>query len=302
MRNLPFRRDQFVFGLAAFIAAGFGRKRQPPTSETAAAPSVASPRDAIAIAPSPPASRVSAQASNPSDPFAFRPAAQDISVSELSRVTDEAEVYLALNRTDRAIAVLRDHIRREPRSLPATWLLLLDIYRRNDRKLEFRSLAVAFHKQFNAQAPKWSAYSEVERDDGLEGIPRLLDDIVSLWGTPQCVEYLERLLYDNRRGQRTGFSSVVYEDLLLLLMVSESATGDSSKLQDPPLRPAWAVPVIDREADAADRTEDSPLAPADEPATDPGTVLMWIPRENRASIMAMEARTSMKREKTAAKA
>jgi hypothetical protein len=122
--------------------------------------------------------------------------------------------------------VLRDHIRNEPRSLPTTWLMLLDIYRRDDRKLEFRSLAQAFHKQFNAQAPKWTACSQLEKDDGLEGIPRLMDDIVSLWGTPQCVDYLQRLLYDNRRGQRTGFSRVVYEDILLLLLISGVSEGD----------------------------------------------------------------------------
>jgi hypothetical protein len=70
-----------------------------------------------------------------------------------AHVTEEAAVYLAFNRVDRAIDVLREHIGTQPRSLPAAWLMLLDLYRSNSREQEFGRLAQEFHQHFNSQAP-----------------------------------------------------------------------------------------------------------------------------------------------------
>lgn len=72
-------------------------------------------------------------------------AGQAVAVSELSQVTEEARVYLALDRPDRAMHVLREHITEQPRSMPAAWLMLLDLYRRHGKEKEFRQLAEEFH-------------------------------------------------------------------------------------------------------------------------------------------------------------
>jgi pilus assembly protein FimV len=150
-----------VFGLAALVAVGLGwkRRRSAPGStvwanviglpETPAPPLAAS--TAGVASPAPRAD------SSPSDAPSREPEADSApaAVSELSHVTEEAGVYLAFNRVDRAIEVLREHIRAQPRSLPAAWLMLLDVYRSNGRELEFRQLAAEFQQHFNAQAPKW---------------------------------------------------------------------------------------------------------------------------------------------------
>lgn len=165
-----------------------------------------------------------------------------VAVSEVSHVTEEAGVYLAFRRPERAIEVLRQHIRNEPRSLPDAWLMLLKIYRDEGRELEFRALAQEFHQQFNVQPPKWDS-SQQQEDGGLADMPRLLDEIVSLWGKPQCREYLGKLLYDNREGKRTGFSAAAYEDLMLLHQLTEPLPEETFPIEVPNLRPEWAAPA-----------------------------------------------------------
>ena len=93
------------------------------------------------------------------DMTSTRDAADALAVSELSHVTEEARVFMALGHNDRAIEVLHDHIRRLPRSTPAAWLMLLDLYHATGKRPEFRKLADDFHAQFNVQAPSWEAFA-----------------------------------------------------------------------------------------------------------------------------------------------
>ena len=47
--------------------------------------------------------------------------------------------------------------------------------------------------------------------------PHVLECIARLWPTAACRVYLEGLLYDDRGGQRQGFSRRTYHDLLFLI-------------------------------------------------------------------------------------
>ena len=169
-----------VLGLAALVAVGLGWKRRRSMPGSPVWPDVIAPPDrrvpplatsTVVVAPpvphadSPPPNAPSLESKADSAPVA---------VSEPSHVTEEAGVYLAFNRVDRAIEVLREHIRTQPRSLPAAWLMLLDIYRSNGREPEFRHLAAEFQQRFNAQAPKWETDSQHEPDRG--GLELSLDE------------------------------------------------------------------------------------------------------------------------------
>ncbi len=181
-------------------------------------------------------------------------AAQAVAVSELSQVTEEARVYLALDRPDRAMAVLREHIADQPRSMPAAWLMLLDLYHTHGKQREFAELAGAFHQQFNAQTPTWESYPEHEANDaGVEAFPHIVRQLVNLWGTEDCRSYLERLLFDNRQGRRTGFSLVAYDDILTLRQLNEHLLAmpvNHDLEEEAKLRAAWAAAQRDDEATA----------------------------------------------------
>jgi len=152
-----------------------------------------------------------------------RDAVDALAVSELSHVTEEARVYMAVGHNDRAIEVLLDHIRRLPRSMPAAWLMLLDLYHRQGDRAEFRKLADTFHIHFNVRAPLWEELAPGGlATGGLEIFPAIEQQVVALWRQPNCRTYLERLLYDNREGRRNGFPLATYSDILLLLQVLDA--------------------------------------------------------------------------------
>ncbi|HET7096944.1 MAG TPA: hypothetical protein VFJ68_06090 [Casimicrobiaceae bacterium] len=153
-----------------------------------------------------------------------RDAASALAVSELSHVTEEARVYVALGHPERAIDVLSEHVHQVPRSMPAAWLMLLDLYRRGGRRQDFERLAEEFHAQRNVQAPLWENFasgSEYE-EGGLETFPHIMREVTRLWRQPDCRDYLEKLLYDNRDGRRMGFPLAAYSEILLLLQVLDA--------------------------------------------------------------------------------
>jgi hypothetical protein len=156
-------------------------------------------------------------------PIAPRDAVDALAVSELSHVTEEARVFMALGHNDRAIEVLQDHIRRLPRSMPAAWIMLLDLYHQEGDRSEFRKLADTFHNHFNVRAPLWEEFvAESSLTGGIESFPIVEQQIVKLWRQPNCRAYLEKLLYDNREGRRNGFPLATYSDILTLLQVLDA--------------------------------------------------------------------------------
>lgn len=151
-----------------------------------------------------------------------------VDVTELSQVTDEAQVYLDLGRNDQAIEILRDHIDAQTGELtsPAPWLMIFELYRRTNNRDGYDELAPQFRRHFNGRVPDWENYGhELALDDGLEAFPHLIARIERDWGTSEARKFLEELLYDNRGGSRLGFSLAAYRDILLLLQVHEGLTA-----------------------------------------------------------------------------
>ena len=158
-----------------------------------------------------------------------------LAASELAQVTEEARVAVELGHRERAVEVLSKHIRQHPHTSPAAWIMLLDLHHTNGDRGDFRRLSEEFHEQFNVQTPMWEGFgtSESGIDNGLDAFPHIVKEIVAQWRKPECGDYLEQLLYDNREGRRIGFPVAAYGDILMLQQVLN------------------APPVIDIEADLA---------------------------------------------------
>jgi hypothetical protein len=69
---------------------------------------------------------------------------------------------------------------------------------------------------FNVQAPGWGTESSAI---SIEDYPHLAEQLQSLWPGTECVEFLARLLHDNRGGSRNGFPQSVAEEILLLQQI-----------------------------------------------------------------------------------
>jgi len=186
--------------------------------------------------------------------FQLQDTASQVDVSVLSQATDEAQVYAELGRTDKAIAILRNHIQNlaGDRTSPVPWLMIFDLYRKTNNRAGYDELAPQFRKNFNGRMPDWDSYGhELALDDGLEAFPHLVARIERDWGKPEARKFLDELLYDNRGGSRLGFSLAAYRDLLLLLQVhdvlatipttgtTESADWESRGANDNDGTPRW---------------------------------------------------------------
>jgi hypothetical protein len=237
--------------------------RNAPAGLTQAEPAIAAP------APATPSKRA---------PVA--PGAGDaLAVSELSQATEAARVYVELGHHDRAIEVLQEHIRKLPRSMPAAWLMLLGLYRATDRRQKFRRLAEGFHLHFNVETPLWDGFAPDDPGSaGLAAFPHILKQVADLWRKPECRNYLEQLLYDNREGRRTGFPLATYADILALLQVLDAPEPvdidldlmDDGKLDLPPRAPAAPSPAsADAPMRAAPARARKPMPPEPSAATRP---------------------------------
>jgi pilus assembly protein FimV len=246
------------------------RAPPPPAPGLRNAPAgLTNPARATASTPTPTEAKVGKAAAD-------RNTASVLAVSELSQVTEEARVYVALGRHDRAIEVLNEHVRQTPRSMPAAWLMLLDLCHAHGRREEFRRLAEEFHVHFNVQTPSWEGFAPGEPDNGgLELYPQVARQITELWRKPECHAYLERLLCDNREGRRNGFPLAAYADILLLLQILDASAVvdiDSDLVQDGKLDLApgaadTAPPPAPAKADA--RRPRKPMPPDPAAATRP---------------------------------
>jgi len=201
-----------------------------------------------------------------------------LAVSELLHATEEARVYVALGRPDRAIDVLNDHIKHVPRSLPAAWVMLLDLYHASNRPDDFRRLAAEFHLHCNVQAPAWENFGATGSDPGgLETFPHIQREVTRLWRQPGCREYLEGLLYDNREGRRIGFPLAAYSEILLLLQILDAPPPvdiDSDLVSDGKLEPLpkpaaasqpTASPARPAQAPRPPHPHEPPARPAQQP-------------------------------------
>lgn len=141
-------------------------------------------------------------------------------------VMELAEIMLSFGRVNGAAQTLQEFIEANPKAALQPWIRLLEIYRDSGMRADFEALATNLNQNFNVEVVHWDNALPGERVEmSLELLPHIRDQIDALWGKPECYDYLQQLLRDNRDGQRTGFSLPVVKEILLLidLMVAEMA-------------------------------------------------------------------------------
>jgi len=198
-------------------------------------------------------------------PHAARPATEPLRPNDVpaSQVELAAEgpgthAFLALEHVDLAIDVLRRHLGAEARPIPAAWVMLLDLCRTHGREQAFREVAGEFHQRCNVCPPTWERYPPDRREPGLEAYPRIVRELTLAWGTHECRRLLDRLLYDNRSGERRGFTLSAYNDLMALRRAAGAVldTIEQDLVEESKVRGAYAHAQVEVEA-----SDEPPLAP-----------------------------------------
>lgn len=143
-------------------------------------------------------------------------------IQVIESIVDEAKALVEMEKSDEAIGILEGHIHALPKASLASWLYLFDIYRELGRKDEFIDLSRRFHKIFNVMVPQWEqAGVPLVTAKSLEEFPHIVSQLIQLWNNGDAKAYLERLLEDNRQGERQGFSHEVAHEIVLLLDILE---------------------------------------------------------------------------------
>ena len=135
---------------------------------------------------------------------------------ETDQAVELADIMMSMGLTAGAAQTLSDQVHGHPKQALFHWLKLLDIYRRSNMRWDFEQAARDMRMYFNVQAPGWGTESSAI---SIEDYPHLAEQLQSLWPGTECVEFLARLLHDNRGGSRNGFPQSVAEEILLLQQI-----------------------------------------------------------------------------------
>lgn len=158
---------------------------------------------------------------------------------------DLADSMMAFGLNNDAADALKEYVEEHPGVAVEPWLKLLDILRQTGKRDEFNQYSTKLRQHFNLDLPDWDATPSLtgaadargsdESTDlearfraapsPLEAFPHVRDRLVSAWGQPECVDFLQHLMRDNRDGKRRGFPLIVVDDILLLLDVTKELTG-----------------------------------------------------------------------------
>lgn len=136
-----------------------------------------------------------------------------------------AEIMLSMGLEQGAAQALVEYTEANPRHALHHWLKLLGIYRKRGLHKEFTEAAERLRQNFNIQAEDWAKQGSGEAPS-LEKFSRVAEHIQKIWGQPaECIGYLQRLLEDNRDGERAGFPQSVAEEMLLLIEILKQTSG-----------------------------------------------------------------------------
>lgn len=159
---------------------------------------------------------------------------------EANPVMELAEIMLSFGRVKGAAQALQDFIDNNPDEALQPWIRLLDVYRLAGMQDEFQKVAQDLNQHFNVEIQRWdlgapelipaeNGLSLVPQEGGavakaqsIEELPHVCEKLSELWRGEEVLEYLHRLLRDNRGGKRSGFTLEAVHEILFLIELKET--------------------------------------------------------------------------------
>ncbi len=157
-----------------------------------------------------------------------------IATSEIEQPIELANILLMYGRIPGAVDVLQSFIDEQPKNSLQATLRLLEIYKQGDMRPEFELAAEHLAQRFNIECVRWddtlSPIVDITIDSTDQaGTPSVLgcmpnhiqSHVAAHWGSLECLDFLRRLLSDNREGARQGFSVAITQAILALIKTLE---------------------------------------------------------------------------------
>jgi pilus assembly protein FimV len=150
----------------------------------------------------------------------------NINVETISDIRQQAEFFVSLGQTDRALNILRKQILESTEPNPLVYLDLLSLYHSEGLKSDFRELRAAFNQFFNAEVPDFPAFNLEGRD--LLAYTEPLAVLARFWPNIEAIAFLEACIFHNDAApMQLTFDLAAFRDLLMLHAVAEKVTSDS---------------------------------------------------------------------------
>lgn len=197
------------------------------------------PQNAIRV-PSPARAARPVEVAAPVAPVASAPGS--LSADAVFDIRQQAEFFVSLGQTDRAIRVLEGQISGSDVPNPLVYLDLLALLHVPSRKTDFRRVREDFNLLFNANAPEFAQFKDEGR--GLEAYPEVLSAISALWPDPKVQAVIETCVHRDPWGSSSQpFDLAAFRDLLFLHAVAQTfALLPPDKSEAEPLASASGAP------------------------------------------------------------
>jgi hypothetical protein len=163
-----------------------------------------------------------------------------VNAEELFDVQQQADFFLSLGHSDKAVEVLRLHIMDNVETSALVYLDLFDLYHSLGRRGDYEALRKDFHRMFNAQVPAFDDYAMDTH--GLEFYVAALTRIESLWPTPKVLDVLEESIFRKPDSRSEVFSLAAYRELLLLHSIAKKIIARPVEPQEEAAEPITLMP------------------------------------------------------------
>ena len=140
---------------------------------------------------------------------------RSVATEELFDVQQQADFFVSLGETDKAIGVLKEHLADSQEPSALAYLDLFKLYHELNRRAEYDALRVEFNHLFNAGAPPFDQYSDDSQ--GLEAYETAFSRIQALWPQPRVLDVIEQSIFrEANEVDGEVFDLEAYRELLLL--------------------------------------------------------------------------------------
>lgn len=259
---------------------------------SSAAAGGAKPKTESAASPSaePSAKPVASKSERGPEPTATLPSGVEglhsFSVEPILDLRQQAEFFVSLGQTDRAVSILKKQIDTAAEPNPFIYLDLLALYHSLGLKSDFRDCRTVFNRCFNGVMPDFPAF-HLEGND-LLAYPDVLDKLVADWPSAKTLVLLNAFIFRNERTPASwAFDLAAFRDLLLLhALAEELATDLNWDTASTPLADRGVEqPPYDTGVGTLDVESGSLALPERAPAKGPGSTL---PEELRMHALDMD--------------
>lgn len=140
-------------------------------------------------------------------------------------IRQQAEFFISLGQTDRAVRILKKQIDEGDEPNPFVYLDLLNIFHSLGLKNEFQLLRKDFNLLFNGRVPEFARFKD--EGQGLESYPEFLSHVTALWATPKALELIEASIFqDPWDAKSQHFDLAAFRDLLLLHAIAQQEVSE----------------------------------------------------------------------------